>query len=479
MRRATINSVAFVVGVLLVSIPALVFAGTYPATATGYVGTTVYNTLAVGSLEQCKSEMLGAWTNKYPGYNCSGGVWVTESDGNVGFHLSQCGGAGGLVCTPRGWECANGGTLSGRTCTKECTEGTLQPDGQCKTICPIFDELIWVAKAKSGSEDVTGTYCSGGCSVSYSLDLSQPNYYESSSTIWLPLSKRGDGSSCTTPSQSLPGGSPTPPNQPIDDVPCNPGQGVISSSGGKVQCVDPSAVPQADAPTVKKETSTKTYDDGSQTITTTIQTCTGTGACSTITTVTNMPSTGGGAGKAGEPGTTTEAKDTGPNVKNGESQGEFCAMNPNLQICKGGMATEDTLKKVATEETLKKLTDAPEVDDSVITDRSNFASGELIKEGGSYQIQIESQMHSVTDDPRGRVPQEVSNKTAWQSAMESGWFSPIPTSGCAAGTISVAGHVMTLDWCDRFAQVSEILSYAMWIGLLFGVFAMMTGGRGN
>lgn len=454
MHRTIINFLFFLIGFFLVAVPALVLAATYPATINGYRISPVTGATPDAV---CKAylDYAGIGSSQYSGLSGSGDCLYAGSY-SIGHPLPN-------------YSCPNGGTLNGNLCEKTCPAGeTLNPDGTCGSACEKTSSQIWLSRPRTMTyvpeNDPSGSYCVAGCSVDIAGDLSAPTYYESSTTIWQRYTRYQDGSKCSSATPS-PTGSPSPPNEPVDDVPCDPGQGVVSNSSGKVQCVDKGKNPGADEPVVKKETTTKTHPDGSQTITTTIQTCTGAGACSTTTQITNTPATGGGTGIAGKPGTTNSITDSSANQVGEDSKGDFCAQNPEMQICKGGMATE---------ETLKKLVEAPAIEDTSITNQSDFAA--QASSSSSYQAMQERDRALVSG---AENVGDQSNKSAWEAAMSSGWFEPIPAVSCSPYSFSFHGRSITIDWCEEIDKIQQVVAYCLWIGLCFGVFVMLTGGKSS
>lgn len=259
------------------------------------------------------------------------------------------------------------------------------------------------------------------------------------------------------------GAAPQPPTVPNNSPPCASGQGIVEA-GGTVKCVDQNQVPGSDTPKVNKQLETKTHPDGSQTITNTTTTCTGAGACSTVTNVTVTNASNGQPGVAGTPGTTSSTAE-----KPSEQQAEFCAKNPTLQICKGGMATEALQKETLDE--VKKITTPNVSDDSSI-------SGKTFESTTGRQ-----DLTDKDDDLKNRIagavtPGEVAaSKGAWESAMSSGWFDPIERGGCTPYTATISGRTWVWDYCEKAGQISDIGAYGLWIMLAFGVFVMLTGGN--
>jgi hypothetical protein len=326
-----------------------------------------------------------------------------------------------------------------------------------QTLVLLSSSTGWYSHAKGS--DITGNYCNGGCEVTLSGDLSTPEYFETSTTLWRSFSRSVTGTVCSSSNPS-PSESPTPPNTPDKPVPCAAGEGVISNSAGKVKCVSGS-LPGADVPKINKTTSTETNSDGSTKITTNIQTCTGAGACSTSSTTTITGATGGGAGMAGTPGTSTTATD-----KPKSETSDFCAQNPNLQMCKGGMNEEATQKQVRDE--IKKLTTPDFSDDSAIKSATHSPES---------QTELEAENAKTTLAATGQVDPTASTKSSWALAMETGWFGSIPASSCAPFVSSFGGKTWTLDICPTAAKISEWGSWAWGLLAAFAVWAMVT--RGN
>lgn len=342
--------------------------------------------------------------------------------------------------------CPTGWTQDGQTCTK--------PD-----VCPTTSTSGYYSMGSS--EDISGDYCENSCGYTLSLNLAGGDVFSSSSKRWLPMNKTGTGQSCSA-SNPTPEGSPALPNEPEKVPPCATGEGVIATSEGQVYCV-PEALPGSDEPVVQKKVEKETFPDGSEKTTTTTQTCTGAGACTT-TTITNVTGVGGGTtpGEAGTPGTTE-----GTSTKPGNETAGFCAEHPGLQICGNNMNDERTQQKILAE--IKKLTDP-----TLPTDNTAITGA---KHSDESQTALDAENKKYTDGGSGAVNPVGDKQGAWSSAMESGWFSDIPMTGCTPFVLSPLGKSFVLDHCAVAAQVSDIGAYALWIVLSVGVFVMLTGGR--
>lgn len=465
--RALKNSLFFLLGVLLVGVPMLAFAGTYPATA-GYGAascSTVYSsadatcTAAMPNLENGvsyigpiqRSGTSNVWdcTLQYP------------SGSKQAYRMVQ-------IC----YSCSNGGSLSGTTCTKTCPDGQpLNADGTCGSQCPQRDYGVsWYQHARGA--DLSGDYCDSGCTVKLASPLDITDRYESSTHEWSPLSRWQTGQTCTSSTPS-PSSSPTPPVQPKKDPPCAPGEGVIGLKNGAVFCV-PSTTPGADnPPRTSREESTKKFPDGSTSTTTTINTCTGAGSCTSTTTTTVTPAAGGGTGQAGPVGTSTGKTDKPNGTAGNETEPtNFCKANPSLQMCKGGMNEEATQKQVLdttkkTLEELEKITKPTITDDSSLTEKGQFKQTEELKQADK----------DATDRATGSIDPVSVPKSAWESAMSSGFWGPIPQSGCSPHSSKIGPFQWTFDPCPIASKISDIGAYAMWVILAISTFVMVTGGR--
>lgn len=235
----------------------------------------------------------------------------------------------------------------------------------------------------------------------------------------------------------------------------------MTTSAGKVVCV-PSGTPGADnPPKVTKQSSTKNFPDGSTQVTTTTQTCTGEGACSSTTTITNTGPSGspGTTGDAGKPGTSTEVKEKQPSETS-----SFCQQNPGLQLCKGGMNEEVTQKRVADALTVdaKDYTDITSADTAAAAnaakqaalDATTSAIGELSKIGSAA-------------DPAKAYQDQVTNALT-------NWFDPVPITGCQPVGGTIGGRTFSIDICPTAAKISEIGAYCLWIMFAFGTLALVT-----
>jgi len=314
--------------------------------------------------------------------------------------------------------------------------------------------VLWCVNGCSAYPDAIGSNVVGATLYAYAL-VSGPGL---------------TGSNCASSGTTVP--TPTTPLGTTTPVPCTTQQGAISDSTGKVVCVDPTT-PGATAPPIQSTTTKKTtFGDGSTSTTTITNTCTGDGACSSGSTTTVTGAGGGGtAGQAGTPGTTTTTDD-----KQKKDTPTFCAENPNLQICKGGMSEEGTQKSVLAE--IKKLTTAPT--DTNFADGDDFDSPMEGVDGDAVQKLTDS-YKSTTDALKfGFDDQNAPKSEPKFMEILGNWFEDVPQTGCEPPVFAVAGHALDLEaWCPTAEKISNIGAYALWFMTLVGLFVMVTGGKGN
>lgn len=478
----------FIFGVLLAAVPMFVFAETTPAipSSTDSVHLWIYtssplNMAGTASSQEgaCSVRPMGA------GYT-NGGVWSagadfgckaihtatgTVSTGGTLSKASYCANVGtsslsyGWITCTASPSCPSGQgwTLSGSICTRpDCIPPqTRDPStGQCSVAsCPVTNtEGYYSAPIAS---DLSGKFCTDGCNVSMAMSLggNTPDPYQTMTTKWVWMSRSTDGTTCTSTTTPAPTTSTPPGTTPATNPPCPSGEGV-ATMGGKVICV-PSTTPGATVPPIKSQSSSSTkFPDGSASTTTTTNTCTGDGACSSTSTTTVTASTAGGAGAAGTPGTTSQTQNKPPDPKS-----DFCAQNPSLQICKGGIAEEVTQKKILTE--IESLTKPTFADDSALKTAGKYEPDQATKDANDKETQAAT----------GGFDPIANNKTAMMQAMESGWFTPIPRSSCQPMGGQVGPYNWNFDLCPTAAKISEIGAYAMWFMLAWGTFLMVTGAR--
>lgn len=357
-----------------------------------------------------------------------------------------------------------GWTLSGSSCTRPaCTAGQQRDaNGQCVSVaCPSGQ----YSSGYYGGSAPAYACASNGCGVSFTGAYpagrdAQGNLYAQGSYSYTGGNQGdctpGQGGAVVAPSTA----TATPSSTSPGPNGCAAGDGVITSSSGKVACV-PAGTPGASTPVPNSNTKTETFPDGSTKTTTNNQVCTGDGACQTITTTTVTNNSSGAPGMAGTPGTTTGTTEKPPSPTS-----SFCAENPSIQLCKGGMNEEATQKEVRDE--LKKLTTPNVSDDSAITGATHSQQS-----GDDNQAETDKLM-TVAE---GNFDPTTANRSAWADALSSGWLTPVPASTCSPYTSTFSGKTWTWDYCPTAAKISEIGAYALWFMFSVGVFVMLTGGR--
>ena len=352
------------------------------------------------------------------------------------------------------YSCPSNWILSGSTCTR--------PD----TCVPADLGEGWYARGKDETGLTNNDYCESGCVVQLALVIgSSSDYYYNSTTRWDKYSKSRTSTTCTG-STPTPTGSTSPPKDPEKKPPCAQGEGVITTSSGQVLCVPAATSP--DQPKVNTSTKKTDYPDGSSTTTNVTQTCTGEGACSTTTTTTTTGAGGGGtAGQAGTPGTTKTTDD-----KQKSDTSDFCAKNPTLQACKGGISEEGTQKQVLAE--VKKLSSVDSsTDKSAITNTKSYTSTEGYEAAKAKDDELLNFANGTTKNASVEA-----SKTTIEQALSSGFWTDIPTASCTTPTYVIAGHAIEWSrWCEIVGNIQEIGAYGMWIMLAISVFVMLTGGR--
>lgn len=395
--------------------------------------------------------------NGIPGrYNCPSGY--TRSGSTCTNSTTT------YVCpTTGGW------TLSGTSCTRpDCPNGaTRQPDGSCMSACQEVASLLngttaWYS-VPVGSGQAMGSYCDSGCAVT--LGVAGTGYYTDGKNNSFQRTKHYSGSSCASEPNAPAQFTPEKPKPPVPEKkpPCAAGEGVMTSSSGTIGCV-PEGTPNSNPPVVKKEKETKTNADGTTATTETTTTRDpSTGVEQKTSTTTTKDANGNTTGVTSSSGTTGTTTAGNPE-KPGDS--DFCQKNPGLDICKGNLNKEETQKEVRDE--LKKLTDPG----STSTDPLKNATHTTESEN-----QLKAENDKFTDAAKGITDPTATSKTSWQQAMESGWFSAIPHSGCTPITGTVGGRQFTIDHCEKASQISDIMSYALWFMLVVGSFVMFTGGQ--
>ncbi len=407
----------------------------------------------------------------------------TRSDGSIaylavinGWHVCPAGGEltdvnnveicrNAPACTPPQVRDTTTGQCKDSSCPSAGTgTGLMSPSTTPVTNPDLANSYTWTDPAVTAKTyGAGGTFCSSGCVVAYQSARCILPVADNYNCAVLNTSYTGATCSTSGPPSVVPGSTADTPKPP----PCDPGQSIIQM-GGKLACLPSGQSP--DTPKVTKSSSTKTYPDGSTKVTTTTQTCNGAGACSSTTTVTNTTATSGpnagGKGQAGEPGTTTDEED-----ESGDTS-EFCAKNPNLQVCKGGISEEGTQKQVLAE--IKKLSTVDaSTDKTAITNAGKYAETPGYQAAKDADDSLVNYASGVTKNADVEA-----SKTTFEQALSSGFWTDIPTAACTTPTYVIAGHSIEWSrWCEIVGYIQEIGAYGMWIMLAISVFVMLTGGR--
>lgn len=230
-------------------------------------------------------------------------------------------------------------TLSGSNCTRpDCVDPLARDplDGVCKVppnkCAPKKDEWSdgWVS-VPAGAAMPVGVVCLDGCEANRVLSVGGPDdgMGLGKGVDWWPIGQTFTGAVCSGVDIPLPLGTdpakvpPKPAKKPV----CAAGEGVMTSSSGKVLCV-PEGVPGVSKPVVRKSEEVQTFPDGStKKTTTTTTTDPNTGAKDVQTTAV---SSGGQAGTAGT--TTTNGGSSSDGDGDGDSDGDC---DPTLNFCGG------------------------------------------------------------------------------------------------------------------------------------------------
>lgn len=250
---------------------------------------------------------------------------------------------GPVACTLVGsskyiYSCPSGQnwTLSGATCTRpDCAAGEVRDaNGVCQSVaCPAgqFSSGYYQGSAPAYA------CASNGCGVSFTGTYpagrdAAGNLYAQGSYSYTG----GNQGSCTPGQNGSVAAPATSSNTLTSTKPgpngCGAGDGVITSSSGKVACVPQGT--EGSIPAVNEKTSkTETFSDGSTKTTTTTEVCTGQGACASTTTITIGAASGGGAGIAGTPGASTTGVESGTDADGDGEVDSKGDCDPKSQMC--------------------------------------------------------------------------------------------------------------------------------------------------
>lgn len=359
-------------------------------------------------------------------YTCPDSTWTLT--GSTCTHPDPCGvneqttfpgNAGWSICSGYGLECSTGGG----------GQPYQMPESICDGSC-----VVSVTDVQTGS-----------CSAPPG---SSPDNPQPISCVFMGMKT---GASC---SQSTIPEAGTPPTIVKKVPPCDAADGVMTSSSGSVKCV-PSGTPTARKPLVTKSTVTKVNADGSVTTietTTTRDPLTGAESSST-TSKTTAPD-----GSVTQPEGPTTTDKPAPTGDTPGKENDFCAKNPGLQICKGGLNEEQTQKAIQEDiKTIKESLDPDqEIDQSAIDDKI----AEYEAEAGKIKAKFED---------IGAKGQSDDGFWTWAFLPE------IPATQCQPMGGTVMGHELKIDLCDKFAMIRDLAGWALYITTIFGLFRIFTG----
>lgn len=475
MKRYFINLAALFLGLVLGGFATYASAETISATSSNYAWRYHWGGYETPSALCTSFPAINGVTQDFGGYDSAIQIWCKYANGpNAGLRSGIY--TRGQVCDPPatlanggswcvGYTCPTGQnwTLSGATCTRpDCLPGQQRDaNGVCQAVaCPTGQ----YSSGYYGGSAPAYACASNGCGVSFTGSYpagrdAQGNLYAQGSYSYTGGNQGdctpGQGGAVSAPTTATATPSPTSPGPNG----CAAGDGVITSSSGKVACV-PAGTPGSSTPVPNSNTKTETFPDGSTKTTTNNQVCTGDGACQTITTTTVTNNSSGSPGMAGTPGTTTGTTEKPPSPTS-----SFCAENPSIQLCKGGMNEEVTQKQVRDE--LKKFNEQP-----------NDLSGiEAAAASADSKKVADDAFKSVTDQfdavAAGTDAASSAHMQTFRDSLAS-WWEPIPSSTCAAVSSRVGPWTWDFDPCPTAAKISEIGAFALWLMFAFGVFNLVT-----
>lgn len=258
-------------------------------------------------------------------------------DGNIGNDVYVVGGWSNYNNNWSGFKdryvalpsCPAGTRLNGAgECIPEvCGVGMREWNGQCFPSCGYLQNVNQETGAcectnsvrlginegveTSGAGSIPDSQCLGGCKFSIVEGVGLGGVQ------WAGV--RGKSLNQTCSGDDVPGEPNDKPMPETKEPPCAPGEGVGTSSSGKVLCV-PEGTPNAPKPIVNKTEKKETFPDGSEKTTKTTTTKDpSTGATNTSSTST---STGGMAGSAGSSTTTENSTGKGKGSNGNDDDGD-------------------------------------------------------------------------------------------------------------------------------------------------------------
>lgn len=366
-------------------------------------------------------------------------------------------------------------TLSGSNCTRpDCTAPDVRdpntglctaPPDPCVGKEAQAPVTSWYPSTVGAPSLESSKYCDSGCTAALNPSPTGTSY-ANKQMRWQQYQLVQLGYSCAAGLPSTPSISP-PDKQPVEPpkkTPCSPNEGVLTSSSGSVNCV-PSGVPGASTPVVTNSKDVQVHPDGSKKTTERITTRDpATGAESKDEVITVSPKPDGTPGTAGTPGTTngkTEQSTNNGGDPTKPSDSDFCAKNPNLQVCKGGMNEEATQKEVR--DKLKEINDSLNPKDPADVTALDAKKTEYDAKADELKAVIDAQ---------GTKGQSDEGFMSWAMIPE------IPASSCTPFSGQISGKTIELDWCDKINMIRDIAGYAFYVLTAFGLFRIFSNSTG-
>jgi hypothetical protein len=221
---------------------------------------------------------------------------------------------------PSGYELSADKTL----CIPQvCPSDMRNWNGECKPLCLFLQSVNQTTgdcecsrnnpsltnnenKDTGGDGPIPDSVCLGGCKFVVGDGLGLGGKY------WFAKREQATGEMCGADD-----GADEPP-PPKKEPPCQPGEGVMTSSSGTVACV-PEGTKGAADPVQEEKVKSEQFPDGSRRDT--VENTTSDPRTGATTTTTTSTSTGGMAGPQGETKTASQTKGTGTGISQGDGDG--------------------------------------------------------------------------------------------------------------------------------------------------------------
>jgi len=338
---------------------------------------------------------------------------------------------------------AKAGNLNPPTCSNGCTQaytGHFQ-------FCPgaLATMVVGGSTTCYAASFQDGTICSsagGGTGEPIQITMQAPTAPAAPGGV----NQNGVADPVTTPSNN---------SDPLTCANSGGGWGVFNGLG---TCYTPTKTDPVTTKDEQKITVKDPLGKETTTTTTTTNTCTGAGACTSTTSTVY----GGGGGTAG--GSTVTS--TGKGASGSANVTADGAGNYKLDL-------PTDYQRDATGQLLNNKIDALlEVIGKPTADDSSITGAKATDEGKKALTDAEK---AITDNLNGQENQTVLEKVSiWRQTMESGWFTPIPSSACSAFDQKIGPYNWHFDHCPKAAEISQWGAYCAWILLMFTGFRMLT-----